>query len=45
MSEVIGSPIAVPWSKKDYEVYIQILLKEIEDLKKELHENNSAKVF
>ena len=32
--KIIGSPISIPWSKKDYEIYIEILKKEIEELKK-----------
>jgi len=32
-NKIIGSPISVPWTKKDYITYIEILKKEIEELK------------
>ena len=39
--EVIGSPIAVPWTIKDYETYVEILKKENEELKKQLEKKPS----
>lgn len=39
--EVIGSPIAVPWTIKDYETYVEILKKENEELKKQLKKEPS----
>jgi hypothetical protein len=33
-SEVVGSPIKVPWTKKDYENYIEILKKQIKELQR-----------
>jgi hypothetical protein len=32
--EIVGSPYSKPWTKKDYLMYIEILKKEIEELKK-----------
>ena len=32
--KIVGSPIAVPWTKKDYITYIEILQKRIEELEK-----------
>ena len=32
--EIVGSPYSKPWTKKDYETYIDILKDEIKELKK-----------
>jgi len=32
--EIVGSPHSKPWTKKDYLTYIEILKKEIEEIKK-----------
>jgi hypothetical protein len=34
--KIVGSPISVPWTKKDYDVYIDLLKNEIEELKKQI---------